>query len=132
MSCHYKERLGKYAFVKFLQRTDGNAFTHDDRKKKKKSLWPPPNAFATVWHISQLLASILQAIWSYVMHRYNSNATPEEEAAADIPLMSQFVGKLNHHQGNVVKVFLIFFLGVGAEGADGGWGVLFPSVAATI
>lgn len=56
MSCHYKERLGKYAFVKFLQRTDGNAFTHDDRKKKKKSLWPPPNAFATVWHISQLLA----------------------------------------------------------------------------
>lgn len=91
-------------------------------KRKKKSLWPPPNAFATIWHISQLLASMLQAICSYVMHSYNNNATPEEEAAADIPLMSQFIGKLNCHQGNIVKVFLIFSLGVGAEGAGGGWG----------
>lgn len=34
--------------------------------------------------------------------------------------MSQFIGKLNCHQGNIVKVFLIFSLGVGAEGAGGG------------
>lgn len=62
---------------------------------------------------------MLQAICSYVMHSYNNNATPEEEAAADIPLMSQFIGKLNSHQGNIVKVFLIFFFRGGGGGRGG-------------
>lgn len=60
ISSHCKERLEKYA----LSAPMAMLLPTNIGKRKKKSLWPPPNAFATIWHISQLLASMLQAICS--------------------------------------------------------------------